>query len=100
MLGIFGQPGLYVTIITRLITLCVHIRSQFSHFSDEMLRFPPIAISSYGSSRHPMLPIESKSVQRVFFGIRRDYRGDVAEAGHPARAGYRGPPGTGGDAVS
>ena len=48
----------------------------------------------------PMLPIESKSVQRVFFGIRRDYRGDVAEAGHPARAGYRGPPGTGGDAVS
>src|ERR1051325_8228551 len=64
--------GVLVTILIRLVTLCIHSRPQSRHISGINRSAPILTLTRpYGISRGLMLPIESECVQRAISGIRR-----------------------------
>src|SRR5581483_820775 len=66
--------GVSVTILVRLVTLCIHSRPQSRHISGINRSAPILTLTRpYGISRGLMLPIESERVQRAIFRIMPDY---------------------------
>src|SRR5690242_4823310 len=61
--------GVLVTILIRLVTLCIHSRPQSRHISGINRSVPILTLTRpYGISRGSMLPIESERVQRAISG--------------------------------
>src|SRR5690242_20207500 len=59
-----------VTILIRLVTLCIHSRPQSWHISGINRSAPILTLTRpYGISRGLMLPIESERVQRAISGV-------------------------------
>ncbi len=67
-LPLFLARDAMMTILTRLVTFCIHHRPQSRHISGKYRSVPILALSgSYGITRGSMLPIESERVQRAIF---------------------------------
>src|SRR5690349_24096246 len=61
--------GVLVTILIRLVTLCIHSRPQSGHVSGINRSAPILTLTRpYGISRGLKLPIESERVQRAISG--------------------------------
>ena len=68
----FLRRGIWMTILTRLVALCIHHRPQSRHIYGKCRSVPILTLSRlYGLARGLMLPIESKRVQRAIFGLCR-----------------------------
>ncbi len=67
-LPFFLRRGTWMTIPTRLVTLCIHHRPQSRHIYGKCRSVPILTLSRpYGLARGLMLPIESERVQRAIF---------------------------------
>ena len=68
MLPLFLRRETWITIPTRLVTLCIHHRPQSRHISGKCRSVPILTLSRpSGITRGSMLPNESERVQRAIF---------------------------------